>query len=49
VEYNLNLNNQRPVETDNNRDKPESTGAKTMMHTGPIAFTEAVYDKLWSC
>ena len=49
VEYNLNLNNQRHIETDTFRDFPENSGEKTMMHTGPIAFTEAVYDKLRRC
>jgi hypothetical protein len=49
VEYNLNLHNQRPKETDNYRDVPFSSTDKTMMHTGPTLFTEAIYDALWKC
>jgi hypothetical protein len=44
VEYNLNLKNDRELEFP--RDYPAEPGSKTMMHLGPVAFTEAVYDKL---
>jgi len=44
VEFNLNLNNDRELEFP--RDYPADPGSKTMMHIGPIAFTEAIYDKL---
>lgn len=47
VEYNLNLNNDREFEFP--RDYPAEPGSKTMMHIGPIAFTEAIYDKLRRC
>ena len=47
VEFNLNLNNDRELEFP--RDYPAEPGSKTMMHLGPIAYTEAVYDKLRKC
>ena len=46
VEYNLNLNGQRQTETNSTRDFPKEPGSKTMSQVGPLAFTEAVYDKL---
>ena len=49
VEYNLNLHNQRPKETDTFRDIPFSMTDKVMMHTGPTLFNEAIYDALWEC
>ena len=47
--YNLNLYNHRPKENDTKRDKPHDPGSKTMMHLGPIAVTEAIYNKLYKC
>ena len=38
VECNFNLNNQKPIETENLRDKPQSPEAKSMMQTKQIAF-----------
>jgi len=46
VEYNLNLDGQRQIDLDSTRDFPKDPGTKSMSHLGPIAFTEAVYDKL---
>ena len=47
VKYNLNLNNERELQFP--RDFPAEPGSKTMMHLGPIAFTEAIYDKIRKC
>ena len=47
--YNLNFDNHRAIELDSFRDFPQDPGSKTMMHLGPIAFTEAIYDKLRIC
>jgi len=47
--YNLNLNNHRAIELNSMRDFPQEAISKTMMHLGPIAYTEAIYDKLRIC
>lgn len=46
VWYNLNLYQHRPKELNTTRDEPMNSGSKTMMHIGPIAYTEAIYKKL---
>ena len=49
VIYNLNLDNQRPIDTKIPRDFPKNSIDKVLMQTGPTAFTEAIYDKIREC
>jgi len=45
----LNPNGQRPIEKDSFRDFPGDPGSEAMMHVGPVAFTEAIYDRIKKC
>ena len=49
VVFNLNLEGMREKLTDSFRDFPGDPGSKTMMHVGPIAYTEAIYDRIKKC
>ena len=45
----MNLNGIRDIEKNSSRDFYADPGTKTMMHIGPYALTETIYEKLRKC